>query len=155
MRVSYQGYFNLAAIGFLTVLSGVALATPTLTTRYVAASGTVDDNSSCDAPGYVGASGIADAIEAAIAGDIVHICAGSYSITSTLLIDKSLTIEGESASTTTLDGGIAVQILRVLDSAPEESGGEPSVTITDLTFQNGAANEAGGEFCNEGRSSGG
>lgn len=112
------------------------------TIHYIAATGTLGDNSSCDSPGYLEASGIASAITAASTGDVLHVCPGTYDITTTLQLTKSITIEGESADTTILDGGDSVQIARIVDPVRESSGGEPRVTISKLTFQHGLARNA-------------
>ncbi len=122
-------------------------------TYYVAQSGspaaTPGDGTDCAAPDYVENPAGSDhaAIQAAIdianSLDTIYICPGTYEIGTTLNLGvDALTLEGDSAATTILDGG-AVYV-----DGEYESGGTQilvgeTVTVSNLTFQNGAAEEGG------------
>ena len=110
--------------------------------RYVSATGTVGSGTSCASPGFVGSSGTAiqAAIDAANSGDAVRICAGTYSISTRLEVAKSLTIEGDGASVTTLDGLGTTQIMIIQDNnLTPNSGSEITVDVIGLSFINGYA----------------
>ena len=140
----------IAASVFVLPLSVLA-ASPSVsavgTTRYVSATGSVGNGSSCASPGYVGATrtSIQNAITAANAGDTVFICAGTYNISSRLVVAKEITIKGDSVRTTILDGGGTTQILFIrdpnlddnVDRGSSTASDEIKVDISDLTFQNG------------------
>ena len=86
--------------------------------------------------------------------DTINLAAGLYRVSGRLeyLPDEfenfSLTIQGAGAWATILDGGNGSPILRIDQSAlAEEAGGNASVTIRGVTFQNGSENsesEGGG-----------
>ena len=44
------------------------------------------------------------AVDAATAGDIIHICTGLYGLTASIHITKDLAFTGDGATATTLDG---------------------------------------------------
>ena len=128
--------------------------------RYVSATGTVGDGTSCASPGFVGATGsaIQAAINAASSGDSVHVCAGTYSISSRLDVAKSLTIRGDGASVTTLDGLGTTQIMIIQDNnLAVNSGSEITVNVEGLGFVNGYAAAIGGNLgdCTNGDRCGG
>lgn len=152
-------------IGTLTLLSTVlsvpmpVQAAPSAI-RYVSATGTVGDGTSCASPGFVGATGsaIQAAINAASSGDSVHVCAGTYSISSRLDVAKSLTIRGDGASVTTLDGLGTTQIMIIQDNnLAVNSGSEITVNVEGLGFVNGYAAAIGGNLgdCTNGDRCGG
>ena len=62
-----------------------------------------------------------------MAGDTVHLCAGTYALSATVTVAVDLTIAGDGASTTIVDGGSSVGLF-------VSSG---SLTVSDLTLQNG------------------
>lgn len=148
----------LALVAPSLVTTGVARAVAT--THYVAASGSVGANSSCSSPGYVGAThaSIQAAINAASSGDTVRICSGTFAVSTRLNVAKSLTITGNGAALSVLDGGGTVQIMIVQDNNIDDgnSGDEITVNINALTFQNGNAQQVGslGE-CEDGNRCGG
>ena len=122
-------------------------------TWWVAQSGTANFTSgtSCSDPDAVGAddTAIRTVLDVASADDTVHICAGTYDITSTLAVDDSITIQGESPAQTVLDGGGAVQVMRLLDYGVDSSAiADPVVTVQELTIQDGAAGLAGSAYDN-------
>jgi hypothetical protein len=128
--------------------------------RYVAATGTVGNGTSCASPGFVGATGTAiqAAIDAANSGDAIRICAGIYSISTRLEVAKSLTIEGDGASVTTLDGLGTTQIMIIQDNnLTPNSGSEITVDVIGLSFINGFAASRGGTLgdCSDGDRCGG
>jgi hypothetical protein len=109
-------------------------------TFYVAASGSVGNGSSCASPDFVGATGTAiqSAITAASSGNTVHICSGTYSIGTRLEVTKSLTIKGDGASLSTLDGLGTTQIMIIQDNnLTPNSGSEITVNVNSLGFING------------------
>ncbi len=109
-------------------------------TFYVAASGSVGDGTSCASPDFVGSTGVAiqSAIDAASTGNTVHICQGTYSISTRLEVTKSLTIEGDGASLSTLDGLGTTQIMIIQDNnLTPNAGSEITVNVNSLGFING------------------
>ena len=148
--ISFKRNFHrsfLLATGVIALLSTV-LSTPMPVqaapgaVRYVSATGTVGSGTSCASPGFVGSSGTAiqSAIDAANSGDAVRICAGTYSISTRLEVAKSLTIEGDGASVTTLDGLGTTQIMIIQDNnLTPNSGSEITVDVIGLSFINGYA----------------
>lgn len=141
----------------------VVASTPAVaagTTRYVAASGSVGTGQSCASPGYVGAThaSIQAAMNAASSGDIVHICAGTYAVSTRLEVTKTLTLRGAGAESTVLDGGATTQILIVQDAAIDDnaSGDEITATVENMSFVNGYAQDSGsGLECVDGHRCGG
>ena len=148
-------------IGTLTLLSvPMPVQAAPSAIRYVSATGTVGDGTSCASPGFVGATGsaIQAAINAASSGDSVHVCAGTYSISSRLDVAKSLTIRGDGASVTTLDGLGTTQIMIIQDNnLAVNSGSEITVNVEGLGFVNGYAAAIGGNLgdCTNGDRCGG
>ena len=94
---------------------------------YVAQSGAAnfDSGTSCAAPDAVGTddTAIRTVLNAATFDDTITICDGVYDITQTLIVDDSITIQGESTSGSILDGGSAVQIMRLNDD--DSTAGDP------------------------------
>jgi len=125
-------------------------------TWFVAQSGTANfaAGTSCSTPDMVGSddTAIQTVLDAVSADDTVYVCAGTYGIDSTLNVDDSITIQGEGADATVLDGGSAVQVMRLLDYGLNSSTHiDPVVTVQDMAIVNGAAGLAGGphgESCN-------
>lgn len=83
---------------------------------------------------------VQEAIDAATPGDTIRICAGTWDLTSTLVVDKNLSLVGAGADHTILDGNDAIRVLRngVNGQVPT-----PVTTIRDLTIARGRAT---GEF---------
>ena len=109
-------------------------------TFYVAASGSVGDGTSCASPDFVGSTGVViqSALNAASTGNTVHICQGTYSISTRLEVTKSLTIEGDGASLSTLDGLGTTQIMIIQDNnLTPNAGSEITVNVNSLGFING------------------
>jgi predicted outer membrane repeat protein len=122
-------------------------------TYYVAQSGspaaTPGDGTSCDAPDYVEDPAGSDhaAIQAAIdianSFDTIYICPGTYEIGTTLNLGvDALTLEGDSAATTILDGG-AVYVDGEYDSGGTQILTGETMTVSHLTFKNGFAEQGG------------
>ena len=128
--------------------------------HYVTATGTVGNGTSCASPGFVGATGTAiqAAINAANSGDAIRVCAGTYSISTRLEVAKSLTIEGDGANVSTLDGLGTTQIMIIQDNIlTPNSGSEITVDVIGLSFINGFAASRGGTLgdCSDGDRCGG
>jgi LPXTG-motif cell wall-anchored protein len=92
---------------------------------------------------------IQDAIDAAVnAGGNLHICAGTFSISQTLIVaGANLTISGEGPSKTILDGGGITRIMKIGDA-----NSQVTVTVKLLNFRNGLASgsfSAGGAIYND------
>jgi predicted outer membrane repeat protein len=104
-------------------------------TLYVAQLPTaIGDGSSCASPGY---NDIQAAVQDAVAGDTVHICAGTYALPSFIFIQVDLTLRGDSAATTIIDGS---------DTRPLFSGAMgKTISFVNLTLQNGRAFVGGDE----------
>jgi len=129
-------------------------------TFYVAASGSVGDGTSCASPDFVGATGttIQSAIDAASSGNTVRICVGTYSVSTRLEVTKSLTIEGDGASLSTLDGLGTTQIMIIQDNnLTPNAGSEITVDVNSLGFINGSATAIVGSLgsCTDGSRCGG
>jgi len=84
------------------------------------------------------------AIDAAASGVTVRLCPGTFRVTSTLMIEKDLTLAGAGVEETILDGEGQVRVLAV--------GGARTVTVRDLTITRGfaAGEERGGGIVNSG-----
>lgn len=113
--------------------------------------GSFGNGTSCAAPDVVGSddTAIRTVLNAATFDDTVTICNGVYSITQTLIVDDSITIQGQSTSGSILDGGNTVQIMRINDD--DSTAGDPlevRVLVTDLTFRNGNTGFNGTDSCN-------
>ena len=125
-------------------------------TWFVAQSGPASFGSgtSCSAPDVVGSddTAIRTALDAVSADDTVYVCSGTYGIDATLNVDDSITIQGDGADATVLDGGSAVQVMRLLDYGINSSAiVDPVVTVKDMAIIDGAAGLAGGahgDSCN-------
>lgn len=133
--------------------SGSASASGAGQQWFVAQSGAASFGSgtSCSAPDVSGTddTAIRTVLDAVSVDDTITICDGVYSITQTLIIDDSITIQGESTAGSILDGGSAVQIIRVKDdSVLAPSPGEVHLLLTDLTLRNGNTGNNGTDACN-------
>jgi hypothetical protein len=82
-----------------------------------------------------------EAIEGA-SGETLILCAGTWTLSSTVVIGKDLTLIGAGAGQTVLDGRNAVQVLQIAAGA--------EVTVQDLTITKGQASGDGGGIYNEG-----
>src|SRR4051812_8495635 len=78
------------------------------------------------------------AVAAAAPGATLQLCAGTWTLTSTLLIDRDLTVRGAGAKQTVLDGHQQMQVIGI----------RPKITVTlqDLQITNGLALQGGGIF---------
>jgi predicted outer membrane repeat protein len=113
----------------LALAVGLAIATASTMAPAVSAASTFyvgpdGGSGGCAAPAY---NAIQDAVDAAVTGDTIHICAGTYSLAATITVSKDLTFVGDGAGSTIVDGTNAVQIVNVIGS----------ITVSGLTFQNG------------------
>ena len=90
------------------------------------------------------AARLSEALSGAKNGDTINIAAGTYSITSALYIEASITIRGAGRDTTILDGGGSSRIFFV--EAPSGS----TVAIDGLTFHNGSASLGGALYVSSG-----
>jgi hypothetical protein len=95
-------------------------------------------------PGCLGPSntsatqGLQEAIDAAAAGNILTLCAGTWLLTETVEIFKRLTLVGAGAGQTILDGQ---NLVRVLDTQEDTGTG---VRLRDLTITRGNFANGGG-----------
>lgn len=81
-------------------------------------------------------STIQEAAAAVPDGSIINLLAGTY--TENLVITKSLTLQGQGASVTVIDGGGRDTVILIDDLV--------AVTIKDVTIQNGRSPDGGGIF---------
>lgn len=137
----------LGLIGPLAHSSSAHAATPAKE-WFVAQSGTANPGSgtSCAAPDAVGTddTAIRGVLNTVTMDDTITICDGVYDITQTLIVDDSITIQGQSTIGSILDGGSSVQIMRLNDD--DSTTTDPSevfVLVQDLTFRNGNASDDG------------
>ena len=85
--------------------------------------------------------GLLEAIEAAADGATLTLCAGTWNLTNTVVITRTLTLVGAGAGQTILDGGRppsgpgGVRVLRIDPGA--------NVTLQDLMITKGQAADAG------------
>lgn len=122
------------------------------TELWVAQSGTASvPGVSCANPGFVGSTDttIQAAITAAATNAIIHICAGTYTISTTIDFGSvPMTLSGENAANTILDGGANLG-----PDGSYVSGGTgivttfASLTINNLTLQHGRARDGGAIWC--------
>lgn len=86
-------------------------------------------------PDLATVASLAAAIAAAPSGATLRLCAGLFSVTGTLLIEKDLTLVGAGKDLTILDGQDLVQVLRINDGI---------VTLQDLTVTRANAGDVSG-----------
>ncbi len=151
----------------LTLVAGLALVVPSQWAQsppaaqastpgqewFVAQAGTptFGNGTSCSVPDVVGDddTAIRTVLAAATMDDTITICNGVYDITQTLIVDDSIAIQGQSTAGSILDGGNAVQIMRLSDDDPTPGDSlEVRVLVTDLTFRNGNTGPNGTDNCN-------
>ncbi len=128
--------------GILVMLAGVPRASfsaPVATTYYVAPSGS--DSNDC-LTANTACEHIQAAIDRSISDDIVHLLAGTY-VETLEIRDKSLTLRGEGAATTIIDGGQQGTVLRTLADTAR------AINISGLTLQNGQSSYPGGGISTE------
>ena len=120
----------------LTVIASAPVARATgPTVWWVASSGTpaspASNGSSCINPSYVGNSDTAlqSVINASASGDEIRICSGNYSISTTVLVDRDLTLVGSGSTLPVLDGGSSTRIMTI-------GPGGRTVALNGLQFQN-------------------
>jgi predicted outer membrane repeat protein len=105
---------------------------------------------SCSLPDYIAGPANADVqiqlgVNHTLAGGTLHLCAGTYTIDTTIdLSGKAIALSGASAATTILDGGtiyaddlVDVEGVRILYS-------DNAITVADLTLRNALAVGNGG-----------
>lgn len=133
----------LAAIGPTSPI--LAAGTTTGRTWYVAAAGVPGSGGSCGSPDVAvgpensAATAINDAISRAGPDDTVHLCWGTYSLGSPILVwgtGGDLTIEGDSSTSTTLDGGSSTPLLI--------SGSPGRLTLRAIELRRGRSAQDGG-----------
>ena len=130
-------YLIALALALSALAAAPAHAAPI--TIYVAPTGTVGTGASCVSPGFVGGASIATAVAAAVDGDTVILCNGTFSVTSQVFIDeKEITISGESSAQNTIinGAGSTTGIFKIIS--------KKNVTIQNLTFYRGNSAEGGG-----------
>jgi hypothetical protein len=102
-------------------------------TLYVAPLPTaIGDGSSCASPGF---NTIQAAVNAAVAGDTVHVCSGTHSLSAEVTVPVLLTFEGDDAATSIVDGSGSVRLI---------NAGGNDIAVTDMTLQNGRTLSVGG-----------
>jgi hypothetical protein len=111
-------------------------------TWWVATSGTSDGTaSSCADPDAVGTThaAIQAVLDAASDGETVRICAGTYAIGTTVVVDEDVTITGDGVTATVLDGGSTTRIMEIASTVSDSTG----VTIRGIQFHNGYVSDSG------------
>lgn len=88
--------------------------------------------------------GLQEAIDAAEAGATLTLCAGTWNLTSTVVIGKNLTLIGAGDDETVLDGNNAVGVLRI--SPIVTDGTTVTVSLQDLTIRKGTRGFGGGIY---------
>ncbi|MCA9976625.1 MAG: hypothetical protein KC413_12775, partial [Anaerolineales bacterium] len=118
----------LSVVVCLLLLSSVmqaVLAAPQAATRYVATNGT--DTGDCGSAAAPCAT-IQYAHDQADAGDTIQIAAGTY--LGSVILNRSITLEGAGAATTIVDGAGAEMVMQMAAAAN-------SLTVRRLTVRNG------------------
>jgi hypothetical protein len=82
--------------------------------------------------------GLQETIDQAQPGATLTLCAGTWTLTSTILIPANLTLIGAGAGKTILDGGNTVRVLAIASDV--------DVTLQDLTITNGSSGLGAGIF---------
>lgn len=139
-RTIHTSWRAALATAVLTMAIGTAAAPVAEATGHhvwwVATSGSAaspaTSGSSCANPSYVGntAATIQAAITGATAGDEIRICEGTYAISTTLTVDKALTLTGVGSQLPVLDGQNSTRIMDI-------TTGGFAVTIDSLHVRNG------------------
>lgn len=106
--------------------------------------GTGNDANPCTTPQQP-CQHIQVAIDRAASGDTIHIAAGTYIEENLTITDRNLTLKGESATNTFLDGNGLYQVLFI----DRESAPTVTVNISDVTIQRGNAGQPGGGLATE------
>ena len=135
----FTSVLKILSIAMCFTLIPLAQAHASGATIYVAPTGSVGTGASCASPGYIGGSSIASAVAAAVDGDTVILCNGTFFVTSQVFIDeKEITVSGEStAQNTIIEGaGSTNGIFKIIS--------KKNVTIQNLTFYRGNSSQYGG-----------
>ena len=99
----------------------IALAIPAFAaTTYYVNDATGDDNNGGTSPDAA-LKTIAKGVSKAVAGDVVEVAAGTYTITSEIAVSKAITIHGANRATTIIDANNACRIFNVSAAATIES----------------------------------
>lgn len=104
------------ARGVISLLAGFALLASLAAAPMVRAASTLyvgpgGGSGACASPAY---SAIQAGVNAAIAGDTIHVCAATYNLVAAISVPVNLTFEGDGAVSTIIDGSngdAPVQIL--------------------------------------------
>jgi hypothetical protein len=81
-------------------------------------------------------SSIQEAVDAAEDDETIRVCAGTWTLTSTIVVDTNLTLIGAGTNQTILDGNDSVRVLLHGDSGLSV---QPTTTVRDLTITRGRA----------------
>jgi hypothetical protein len=120
-----------AALAAMAIASVVWPATSHAATLTVGPGG---GSGACASPTY---SDIQDAVDAAAGGDTIVVCAGTYSLTSTITVDVDVTLVGEGAGISVISGDDSV---RIIDLQAPATG----IALADLTLIDGEAGAGNG-----------
>ena len=123
---------RLIGLSASTALLATLVVSPTVhaaSTLYVGLGG---GPGGCASPAY---TTIAGAVAAAVDGDTIHICAGTYALTSAVGVPVNLTFVGDGAASTIVDGGGTVQLF--------SASLYRSLTFSGLTLRNGKTADYG------------
>ncbi len=131
---------RLFLVGLLLIawagLPGALYSAPAATTWYVGGGG--NDSNTCTSPAHPCAH-VQAAIDKAASGDTIIIAAGVY-LEQLSISDKDLTLNGQGAASTILDGDQADIVLDIIRSTVPSV----SVNISGVTLQNGRVGQPGG-----------
>lgn len=121
-----------------------ACPVPGTTARPTSTTSTSTTTSGPVCPDVKPADDLQAAIDAAMSGSTLTLCPGTFRITTTLVIEKDLTLTGAGDGQTILDGENQVRVLLI--------GGSRTVSVEHLTVTRGfaAGEERGGGIVNSG-----
>ncbi|CAG0936620.1 hypothetical protein TFLX_05501 [Thermoflexales bacterium] len=130
------------ALALLAALPRSGYSAPQATTRYVSPGG--GDGNDCLTPDTP-CEHIREAISRSASGDIVNIAAGTYVEDNLQIEDKSLTLQGQGAATTIIDGDGQERVLNLSD---DDISSPMLIIVSGLRLQNGHS-DSGGVINNE------
>ena len=138
--MSLQNFTKKSGCGFLLLSLLFLSSTAWATDYYVSTSG--DNANDCLSPSSACLT-VQGAISKTSSGDTINIAAGTYTNANSITVsNQSLSFVGAGAGTTVLDGNNSVVVFNLSSNLPDAFA--PTVSISNLSIQNGNSNNGGG-----------